>query len=165
MAARQVIPTDGMVLKQSAVLAPGVYYLPNGITIDADHVTLDGGGAVLVGADHDGVAVRIPGRSHVTVKNLRIRDYYHGIYARDGGSLTIANNHITSTAEVPPNTIFLDIWRGPEESYGGAILLWNVGQSSITDNRIQHQQNGLITYHCRHLTVKSNQANYNSGFG
>ena len=165
MTGQTLVPTDGMVLKKSAIFTPGVYHLPSGITIDADHLTLDGNGAVLVGADHDGVAVRIRGRSNVTVKNLRLRDYYHGIYAHDAAGLTIANNHITSTAEVPPNTIFLDIWRGPEDPYGGAIILLKVSQSTVSDNRIQHQQNGLLTYHCRHLTVRSNQANYNSGFG
>ena len=160
-----IIPTDGMVLKTSAGLQPGVYHLPNGLVIGADGITLDGGGAMLVGSNHEGVGVRLAGRSNVTIKNLRIRDFHHGIHARDGGALTISNNQITSTAEVPPNTIFLDIWRGPEDAYGGAILLWNVSKSTVADNRIQHQQNGLLTYFCRRLTVRANQANYNSGFG
>jgi hypothetical protein len=44
-----VVPTDGMVITQDTVLEPGVYYLPNGVSIAADGVTLDGNGAILVG--------------------------------------------------------------------------------------------------------------------
>ena len=165
MASELLTPTDGMVLKKNAVLAPGVYYLPNGITVGASGITLDGSGALLVGKDHEGVGIRAEGRSNIVIKNLRLRDYHHGIAVKDGSGITISNNHITATAEVPPNTIFLDIWRGPENPYGGAILLWNVSKSTVSDNRIQHQQNGLLTYHCRRLTVRANQANYNSGFG
>lgn len=36
-----------MVLRVDAVLVPGVYHLPRGISIDANEVTLDGLGALL----------------------------------------------------------------------------------------------------------------------
>src|SRR5438105_14615564 len=123
-AGKLITPTDGMVIRSNTTLTPGVYHLPNGLRIETDGIVLDGNGAVLVGSDHEGSAVRLEGRSSVTIKNFRIRDYYHGIYARGGSNLTIANNHITATAEVPPNTIFLDIWRGAEDAYGGGIFLW-----------------------------------------
>jgi parallel beta-helix repeat protein len=158
-------PTDGMVIREDTVLAPGVYPLPNGITLEADGITLDGGGAMLVGSDRQGSGLRLNGRKDVTVKNLRLCDYYHGIYAKECRGLVITGNRITSTAEVPPNTIFLDIWRGPEDAYGGAILLWKVADSVVEENDLQHQQSGLLTYFCDRLTVRRNQANYNSGFG
>lgn len=160
-----VIPTDGMTLREDTAFAPGVYYLPNGITIDADGITLDGNGAVLVGSERQGQGIRVNGSSNVTIKSVRLRDYYHGVCARGCRHLTLTNNHITSTAEVPPNTIFLDIWLGPEAAYGGAIFLWEVSDSLVADNDLQHQQNGLLTYFCSRLTVRGNQANYNSGWG
>jgi parallel beta-helix repeat protein len=162
---RLITPTDGMIIRENTTLNPGVYYLPGGISIEADNVTLDGSGAVLIGNDRLGKAVRINGRSGVTVKNLKLRDYRHGIHAHACQGLTITGNQITSTAEVTPNTVFLDIWLGPEDAYGGAILLWDVKDSLIEGNDVQHQQSGLLTYYCNNLTVRRNQANYNSGYG
>jgi parallel beta-helix repeat protein len=160
-----VIPTNGMRLTESARLAPGTYYLPDGISIDADGITLDGTGAVLAGGGRQGVGVTVRGRSGVTIQGLALREYYHGIHARECTGLTLRENRITSTAEAPPNTLFLDIWRGPEDGYGGAVLLWGVSDSEIVDNDLQHQQTGLLTYHCRNLRVLRNQAGYNSGYG
>jgi parallel beta-helix repeat protein len=160
-----VVPTDGMVITQDTVLEPGVYYLPNGVTIAADGVTLDGNGAILVGNNRTGVGVCVEGRQGVTIKGLRLREYYHGIRATDCKSLTITGCQVTSTAEVEPNTIFLDIWLPVDKAYGGGILLCRVEESLIADNDLQHQMNGLLAYHCRRLTVRGNVANYCSGFG
>ncbi|HZT42216.1 MAG TPA: right-handed parallel beta-helix repeat-containing protein [Chthonomonadaceae bacterium] len=162
---KQVTPTDGMEIGEDCTLAPGVYYLPHGLSLVADGITFDGNGALLIGRDRRGTGLRLEGRSGVTIKNVRLRDYYHGIHASSGKDLTLIGNQITATAELPPNTVFLDIWRGPEEAYGGAILLWEVTDSLIAGNDLQHQQSGLLTYGCERLTVRSNQAGYNSGYG
>lgn len=160
-----ITPTDGMVITEDTVFAPGIYFLPNGITLAADKITLDGNGALLIGKDREGRGVTIEGREGITIKNLRLREYYHGIYAHRSRHLSITGCQITSTAEVQPNTIFLDIWRSAEEAYGGAILLWEVEESQVVENQLMHQMNGLLTYHCRRLEVRGNIANYNSGFG
>lgn len=160
-----VVPTDGIVITEDTVFEPGIYYLPSGITIAGDGVTLDGNGALLIGKDRTGIGVRVEGRQGVTIKNLRIREYYHGIHAADCKGLTITNCQITSTAEIGPNTIFLDIWLPAEKAYGGGILLYRVQESLIEGNDLQHQMNGLLAYSCRYLTVRHNVANYCSGFG
>jgi parallel beta-helix repeat protein len=139
--------------------------LPDGITIAANGVTLDGGGAIIVGHDRKGRGVNINGRENVTIKNLRVREYYHGIYAHRCKNLTINGCQVTSTAEVAPNTIFLDIWLTPEVAYGGGIFLWQVEDSSVVANDVHHQMNGILTYDCHRLTVKDNVASYCSGFG
>jgi hypothetical protein len=69
-----VVPQDGMVLRQDTTFAPGVYFLPSGLSIEADGITLDGNGAVLVGQDRQGQGIRLHGRSDVTVQNVRLRD-------------------------------------------------------------------------------------------
>ena len=160
-----LIASEPVVIRQSTRLSPGVYFLPGGISIEADDVTLDGGGALVLGADRRGAGLRIEGRSGVTVRNLRFRDFYHGIRARDCRALTLVENEVTSTAETPPNTVFLDIWRGPEQAYGGGVFLWEVEDSVVEGNDLQHQQSGLLTYHCRRLRVRGNRTGYNSGFG
>lgn len=160
-----VIPENGMLVRENTTLEPGVYMLPDGITVDADNITLDCNGAVLIGANREGRAVTCIGHSGVTIKNARIRDYYHGIYCKDGANLVVTGNQVTSTAEVPANTIFLDIWLGPDQSYGGGVLAWNLRDSRIEDNDLQHQMNGLLTYQCSKLSVLRNNASYASGYG
>lgn len=164
-AVNRLTPTDGLTLRENATLAPGVYFLPNGLTVAADNVTLDGGGATLIGLDREGIGVRLNGRSNVALRNLHLRDYGHGIAATNCKNLTIEKNQITSTGELPANTLFLDIWLDADKAYGGAILLDRVTDARIDDNDIQHQMCGLLTYHCSRLQVRRNLANYNSGYG
>ncbi len=160
-----LVPTDGLVLRHSARLRPGVYLLPAGITLDADHLTLDGNGATLIGADRQGVGIRAAGHSHLVIRNLRLRDYHHGIVVSQAQDVLIERNQITSTGEIPANTIFLDIWRPAGDPYGGAILLDQVEDAQIQDNDLQHQMNGLLIYRSQRLQVRRNLASYNSGFG
>lgn len=162
---KSIVPTDGMIIRESISLEPGVYYLPGGLTIEAEEVILEGNGAMLVGRDRQGVGIRLQGRSGVTIRNVRLREYYHGIHAQSCRNLRLEHNQIASTAEIAPNTIFLDIWLGPEEAYGGAILLQDCEDCLVEENDIQHQQSGLLTYHCSRLAVRRNQASYNSGYG
>jgi parallel beta-helix repeat protein len=158
-------PADGTAIRESVTLAPGVYHLPRGLLIEADGVTLDGNGATLVGDGRQGAGVRIDGCRNVSVRNLRLRDYYHGVHARACRDIALTGNQITTTDEVAANTVFLDIWRGPEAAYGGAVLLHDVAVGRVENNDLQHQQNGLLTYHCTGLTVTGNNASYNSGWG
>ncbi len=160
-----VVPTPGLGIRQSTVLQPGAYVLPAGLTIAADGITLDGNGAVLVGVNRQGAGVQVDGHAGVTIRNLRIRDYYHGLVVRNCQNVTLEHNQISATAEVPVNTVFLDIWRPAADAYGGAILLDHVAGGEINDNNLQHQMSGLLLYHCRRLNVRRNNASYKSGFG
>jgi parallel beta-helix repeat protein len=158
-------PSNGQVITQNTVLKPGIYLLPQGIRIDADHVSLDGQGAVLVGLDREGRGLTISGHRNVTVTNLQLRNYFHGIYARKCQDLTIEQCIVTDTAELPANELFLDIWRSAANAYGGGVFLWEVDEARIFNNELQHQQNGLQCYACHGLEVVANIADYCSGSG
>lgn len=162
---QMVQPTDGMVIIEDTVFAPGIYHLPNGIAIGSDNVTIDGSGALLIGSERQGRGLTMEARAGVSVKNLRLQGYYHGIWAHRCERLTIEGCQVRDTAEVDANTIFLDIWLPAEKAYGGGIFLWEVVDSRILENDLQHQMNGLLTYQCRHLRVERNLANYSSGYG
>src|SRR5437868_3241777 len=72
VATAQVVPTDGQVFTSSAVLAPGTYNLPNGVSIGASGVTLDLNGATLQGTGAAGApryGVSSVGWSNVVIKN------------------------------------------------------------------------------------------------
>jgi parallel beta-helix repeat protein len=160
-----IIPTDAMQVEIDTRLKPGTYYVPNGLDILEDGITLDGSGAVLVGKAHNGTAVRLHNRKNVTIKNLRIMNYKFGIEATCCQQIAIEDCTIRDTAEVQANTIFLDVWRNVEHSYGGGILLEKVSDSLVQHCDLQHQMTGLHAYHCHSLTVQNCNASYNSGWG
>ncbi|MFQ3677896.1 MAG: right-handed parallel beta-helix repeat-containing protein [Fimbriimonadaceae bacterium] len=161
---KTIEPADGLVIRESVRLKPGVYPAPNGLRIEGDGVTLCGEGVVLVGSDRQGVGLTVKGNG-CRVQGLRILEYEHGIRADKVAKLQLLANHVTGTAEIAPNTIFLDIWRTADEAYGAAVLLVDVDDSLVEKNDFQHQMNGILTYGCRNLNVRQNQCSYNSGFG
>ncbi|MCI0608106.1 MAG: right-handed parallel beta-helix repeat-containing protein, partial [Anaerolineae bacterium] len=142
-----------------------MYLLPEGITIDSDNVTLDGQGAAIMGTDKTGQGIKVSGRKNINIKNLCILNYYHGVSIKKSEEIEISNCMITRTAEIPSNTLFLDIWKTAVDSYGGAIFLEQVTDAKIHDNDLQHQMNGLLSYQCKRLDVTNNLANYCSGYG
>lgn len=156
---------NGIRMNRDTQLEPKVYLLPEGITIDSDDVTLDGQGGTILGTDKTGEGIRVSGRKNILIKNLRILNYYHGISIENSRGIEISNCTVTSTSEIPSNTLFLDIWRPVSEAYGAAIFLDEVAEAKIHDNDLQHQMNGILSYHCKRLDVKNNVANYCSGFG
>jgi len=156
---------NGLRITNDTDLEPKIYLLPEGITIDSDNLTLDGQGATILGTDRTGEGIRVSGRNNIVIKNLRVMNYHHGISIKASKEIEIANCTITSTAETPSNTLFLDIWKPSADTYGGAIFLEGVEDSNIHDNDLQHQMNGVLSYHCKNLNIRNNTANYCSGFG
>ena len=164
-APKLVVPKDGMRLTCDTLLAPGTYYLEKGIEIAADGVTLDGGGAVLIGRDFTGSAVRASGRKKITIRNLDAERYYHGIRLENCQDVAVENNKITRTAEAEFGRQFVNVWAAAKEAYGAGIILIGVRGGRISANDLQHQQNGISMYSCSGLTVERNNASYESGWG
>ena len=157
---------NGLRIDTDTKLEPRIYLLPEGITIEADNVTLDGQGATILGTDKtSSQGVKVFGRKNITIKNLRVLNYYHGVSIKQSSGIEISHCTITLTTEVQSNTLFLDIWKPAAHAYGGAIFLEQVTDARIHDNDIQHQMNGILSYHCKNLEVMNNLANYSSGFG
>jgi parallel beta-helix repeat protein len=156
---------NGLRINKDTQLEPKIYSLPEGITINSDNVILDGQGATILGTDKRGAGIRVSGRKNIVIKNLRLMNYYHGISVKASGKIEISNCTVTSTAEIPSNTLFLDIWKPASDAYGAAIFLEGVADANIHENDLQHQMNGILSYHCQRLHITNNIANYCSGFG
>lgn len=161
----QVAPTDQMVITEDTTFAPGVYYLPNGLTIGADNVTVQGQDTLIVSPVQEGVGIRATGRSGITLRNLAISGYYHGIRCDDCRDVTIEAVKIRDSQEIQGIDTFLYLWLPIAQVYGGAILLHNVKGGAIRDCDAQHQMNGILLYNCDGLTVENNNASFNSGWG
>ncbi|HEY3268769.1 MAG TPA: NosD domain-containing protein [Armatimonadota bacterium] len=162
--AAPIVPKDGMVIRRSVTLKPGVYALPHGLVIGANAVTLDGNGATLVGAGK-GQAVLAVKRTGVTVRNLRIQSYRWGIRMDGAVNPVIEGCRVRDTAEERPDDVWLDIWAGPKDAYGAAVILLNATGGVVQNNDIQHQQNGVSLYNCRRVNVEGNNASFQSGWG
>ncbi len=158
-------PEDGMEIGENVILEGGTYHLPHGLQITADNVILDGGGAALVGSEQTGRGIQLVNCQNVTIRNVVLSNYYHGIYAQNCHNLTVENCKIRETAELPANSDFLSIWQTAVAAYGSGIFLEQVTDSHILYNDLQHQMNGLLAYDCQRLNVRHNLANYCSGFG
>lgn len=160
-----VIPVDGMQISRDTTLAPGVYVMSHGIEITADHVTLNGNGALLVGDGFQGRGISTNQRSGVTIKNLHVERYYHGIWVNASANVRIEQCHATRTHEVAGPNVFLDVWLDRSQAYGGGIFLSGVSDSFVLDNDAQHQQNGIMLYGCNNVLLAHNNASFNSGYG
>lgn len=163
-----VVPTDGMQVSADVTLASGTYLLKGGIDVAADGVVLDGNGATLLGVDQQGSGIRLRGRREVTIKNVRIRNYYHGIELRDCERITITACSIRGTGQMPDggpgrNAVF--IWKAAENPYGAGILAVGVRHSVFEQNDLQHQQNGISLHRCSKCKVIGNNASFCSGWG
>lgn len=163
--ANQVIPTDGMVITESVTLAPGTYVLPNGITIGADNVTLDGTGALIISPTQTGAAVHADGRAGAVVRGLHVYGFYHGIRFDNCTDVLIEDVQIRGTQEIEGIDTFLYLWLPIEQTYGGAILLNGVKGGTIRNSDLQHQMNGVLLYHTTGVTMERCNASFNSGWG
>jgi parallel beta-helix repeat protein len=160
-----IVPTDGMVITENTRLVPGIYALPQGLILAADGITLDGSGALLVGQDQTGTAIRCNGRRGITIRGVAISGYYHGIRADHCQDVTVDSVRIRDTAEIKGIDTFLYLWTPLENAYGAAILFHDVQGGAIRGCDVQHQMNGVLLHHCTGLTVEGNDASFNSGWG
>src|SRR3984893_12037012 len=100
---------SGLVITQSARIAPRVYLLtapasPDSavITVRGDDITLDFAGATMEGLPPEsnpdlasGVAIRVDGGRNVRILNARIHGYKVGILARRTRNLSLIDNDLS----------------------------------------------------------------------
>ena len=143
----------------------GTYHLPDSITIQGNNITVDGNDALIVSNQHDGVGVFAKDVQQLSIKNLRVSGYYHGVRVDGGQDVTLDKLTIRDTKEIEGIDTFLYLWLPIEKVYSGGILLNGVTGGMITNCDVQHQMNGILLYDCANLTVSKNNGSFNSGWG
>ncbi|MEM4263984.1 MAG: hypothetical protein QW666_03780, partial [Candidatus Woesearchaeota archaeon] len=93
-AAQCVEPVDGMAIYQNTVFCARTFDLPNGISIGADNIELDCGGAILRGNMKGETGLRIDGRKNVRIKGCNILTYKIGIYIKNSTYTTITKTSL-----------------------------------------------------------------------
>ncbi len=160
-----VLPTDGMTIREDTRFAPGIFVLPHGLTIEGDGITLEGDGTTIVSGEQVGVGIAAQGRKGVTVRRLKLSGYYQAIRFDDCENVTVEDVQVRNTAEIEGIETFLYLWQPLEQGYAAAILLHNVHGGIVRGCDVQHQMNGILLYNCSYLTVEKNNASFNSGWG
>lgn len=186
----RVEPRAGLVITSSVRIAPGTWRLdaphsPDSalIVIRGDNITVDFGGATLLGrdpgADPDaarGVAIRIDGGRNVRIRGAHIRGYRFGILARGTRNLQLIDNDLSygwkprlfSVVEHESLTDWLSFHRNDEGEwlrFGAAIYLDGVRGGTIRGNRAVQGMNALLMSRSDSLLVRDNVFAFNSGLG
>lgn len=160
-----VTPTNGMTITEDTTFAEGVFFVPDGLRIAADGISVQGNNTTLISDKQIGTGLHIDRHHNITLKNLTINGFYHGVRADHASNLTFDNLTIRNTQEIAGIETFLYLWKTIEETYGGAILLHEVQESRIENCDFQHQMNGILLYECTNITAQHNNASFNSGWG
>src|ERR1700682_1018674 len=180
----------GLVITQSARVAPRVYRLaaPESsdsavITIRGDDITVDFAGATMEGLPSDsnpdlanGVAVRVDGGRNVRIVNSRIRGYKFGILARRPKNLSLIDNDLSynwkprlySVIEHESLIDWLSFHHNEKDEwlrYGAGAYLSDVEGGEIRDNTVIQGMNGLMLARTNGLRIWNNNFSFNSGLG
>ena len=134
-----VNPTNGMVVTQDTVFCSGTFNLPQGITIGAGNITVEGNNTIIRGSSSTtGQGLTATGRGHVTVRNLTIQRYKYGMRFNDCDDLTVENCTVAETYNDCPtgDCDFLNIFDGPNGTYGHALWLRFCDRATIRQNQV-----------------------------
>lgn len=180
-----IVPTDGMNITTDTTFTAGVYVLPSGVNIVADNVTLDLGGATLVGSGNgSGAGVTAIGRRAVTITSTAgwagsgdgnttsesIHGYFYGIVLVNCTGCTISNVNVSSNWRDPnANNTWLDI-NAPANlsdttNLGGGVFVQASSQCQFQHIIANDQENGLDVYDSSNITVADCVASNNVGWG
>lgn len=171
--AQLVVPADGQVFTTNTVLAPGVYSLPNGVSIGASGVTLDLNGATLAGTGFNHFGVTCVGRDNVVIKGGTIRGYYYGVRVQSGAGVRVLDNDLSGNWVDPEsltaNPPWLNINAGPDlgdrVNLGGGLFAQDMTGAVISRNTLRNQENGIDLYGVRESQIDHNNVSDNTGWG
>jgi parallel beta-helix repeat protein len=166
-----------MIITEDTVFVPGTYYLPNGVSIGADSITLDMNGAELVGS-YNGTGAPTYGVTciswdNITIKNGIVNNYYYGMRIQDGVGIEILDCDLSSNW-VDPNSLappapWLNINVGPnlgdKTNLGGGLFMRDVVGATVSGNTMNDQENGIDLYTVTDSIIAGNTASHNTGWG
>jgi parallel beta-helix repeat protein len=175
---------------KTATLTQNVYET---IQIDSNGITLNGNGFSVIGPGSFGV--HLYGRTDVTIKNLTVEGFSHGIYHVGGQNTTLTDNTAsnnstngiylswstanTLTGNITSNNSFgihLNKWSNnntltgntANSNYTYGILLRNYSSNNNLTNNSASSNNGYgirIQYDCQNNTLANNSASSNNRDG
>lgn len=141
------IPGDGCSVTRDTVFFQGNYFLPHGIVVNADDVSLDCNGSVLNGEHSFQNGITIFRRSGVVIKNCNVANYERAnLFVRESDGARIENN----------------LFSGSEWNYGVHIYYSTKAElknNVLTNNRVNLYIKAAEKQDYDHLIDETNLVN------
>ena len=124
------------------------------ITIQSDHVTVDGLFIINVGTSYteDYAAIRVRRSKHFIIQNLVLEKLFFGIYIEKSSYGRIYHNKIIGDAEEEYNS-------------GNGIQLWYSNHIEIEHNYVEHVRDGIYLEFSDDCLIKNNVSAENLRYG
>lgn len=190
MSMQQVRLTPGLVISRTTVVQRGTYKLPNGaddgkasaIVVEGDGITVDFNGATLEGTPQStlpdarkGTGVIVKGKN-VTIKNLIVRGYRHGLVARDVPGLRILGSdfsynwkqHLLSTLDREDGADWMSFHQNEKEEwlrFGEGIYLSGCDGFEVRECTATGGQSGLMIHRSNNGKIWNNNFSFLSALG
>lgn len=154
-------PLDGMVITQDMKFCPGIYVLPNGISVGVDDVELDCNGAELRGLEPDSYINQITGITMLgingsTIKNCKITFFANPITLDDSHHNTIreVETNLNLGGIILDQSSFNSVKDSVIDEPGGSVGAMNSSSNTIEQNEL----NGPAVFHfSENNVVQDNQ--------
>lgn len=138
----------------------------NGVILikDVQNVTIDGNQSELHGAAFQGYAIKIENATNITLKNFKmIKGYFYAIHAINSSGIVIENSTISENKRDDAGWIV--IFQGAADAHGGAVFMDSCQTSTISDNTMTGQNDGVAIYNCSNIDILNNDLSWNTSYG
>ncbi len=189
-APQHVALTPGMRITRSVTVDREVYAFPSksddgagsAITIEGNGITVDFNGATLEGTsqrtrpdERKGTGVIVRGKN-ITIRNLKVRGYRHGLIARDVAGLRILDSdfsynwkqHLMSTPEREDLSDWMSFHHNEKDEwlrFGEGIYLSGCDKFEVKNCTIVGGQSGLMITQCDNGKIWNNNFSFLSALG
>ncbi len=166
--------SPGMAINQSMTFQADTLLARSGslsqpvLTIEGDGITVDFGGALLIGSSNDslpdsfsGLAIRVRNSKNITLRNLNARGYQMAILAENCDSLTIEHSNLSYNYRPALPAQGGKAW--PEKA--AAVYLYNCQAPALQYLTVTGGQHGLLLEDCHNGQLSDNDIRFNSGIG
>ena len=124
------------------------------LTIQADHVTIDGLTFINVGTSYtkDFAAVRVVKSKNFIIRNLKMKKLFFGVYLERAQNGKVINNTIFGDAKEEFNS-------------GNGIHLWHCKNIEVKNNKVQHVRDGIYLEFSDSINIHNNYSAHNVRYG
>ncbi|MCY4417390.1 MAG: right-handed parallel beta-helix repeat-containing protein [Chloroflexi bacterium] len=140
--------------------APGVI-----IEICTDGVAVDLSGVVLDGEGHGGVGIWVHDCADVSITRGVVMRFHYGIRAENVRNLNLRDCVVSDNTNPLDACWLSDIETPVEEGFGGGIYLRAVRDSTVENNLVPNNFNGISLVRCDRNVITGNNASYCGNVG
>ncbi len=150
---REVLVTKNILLQKGAMMNVRFVIKADGVLIDGNGATINGGGVAGKPESFQGVGIVSEGFSKVTIKNLKVKGFATGLAVTDAAEWNVENCD------------FSDNFTNPEAGWGngqrqGGMILTRVMKSKFLSNKANRVWNGLDMQYCNENEITKNDCSH-----